>query len=141
MFKISKIRPYENNKSCSILHHESNKIGCEIFFIFYNVLGILQDSVIHMYYFSYHLVVRPLKRFALLQCGPWPWPAAREAEIRWLRRGDWLGKVGKTTRDSPRFGLGAWLGSGSRRRWGSAAWPGGGRRELCSGEVAAAWKW
>jgi hypothetical protein len=50
--------------------------------------------------------------------------------------------VGKTTRDSPRFSLGAWLGSGSRRRWGSAAWPGGGRRELCFGEVAAAWrKW
>jgi hypothetical protein len=42
--------------------------------------------------------------------------------------------VGKTTRDSPTFDLGAWLGSGSRRCWGSAAWSGGGRRELCSGE-------
>jgi hypothetical protein len=93
-----------------------------------------------MYYFSYHLAIMPLKRFAPLQCVPWPWPAAREAGIRRLRRGDWPGKVGKTTRDSPRFDLGAWLGLGSRRRWGSAAWSGGGRQELCSGEVAAAWK-
>jgi hypothetical protein len=42
--------------------------------------------------------------------------------------------VGKTTRHSPTFDLGAWLGSGSRRCWGSAAWLGGVRRELCSGE-------
>jgi hypothetical protein len=59
---------------------------------------------------------------------------ARPAGIPASRQRPRPGKVGKTTRDSPRLDLGAWLGSGSRRRWGSAAWPGGGRRELCSGE-------
>jgi hypothetical protein len=57
--------------------------------------------------------------------GPPGRPAAVPAEIRRAGGTGRPGKVGRMTRDSPATGLGAWLGSGSRRRWGSAAWPGG----------------
>jgi hypothetical protein len=44
MLKVPRIRPSENNKSCSILYNESNKIGLAIFWIFYDFLHILQVS-------------------------------------------------------------------------------------------------
>jgi hypothetical protein len=56
MLKISRIRPCENNKSCSILHNKSNKIGFEIsefstiFYIFYKFLQIgntIEVEVLH----------------------------------------------------------------------------------------------
>jgi hypothetical protein len=40
MLKISGIRPSEYNKSFSSFHHESNKIGFEIFWMFYDFLEI-----------------------------------------------------------------------------------------------------
>jgi hypothetical protein len=44
MLKISRIRPCEYNKSCSIFHHEFNKVYFAIFCIFYEFLHILQVS-------------------------------------------------------------------------------------------------
>jgi hypothetical protein len=76
----------------------------------------------------------PLEIAGDSQLGPPGRPAAVPAEIRRAGGAGQPGKVGRMTRDSPATVLGTWLGSGLRRRWGSAAWPGGGRRELCSSE-------
>jgi hypothetical protein len=44
MQKLSGISSGQNNKSCSIIHHESNKIGLAFFCFFYDFLRNLQES-------------------------------------------------------------------------------------------------
>jgi hypothetical protein len=130
MLKISRIRPYENNKSCSILHLESKKIKFEFFLISYDFIRILQVSAKGQTLFQNTISRRPLKRFNPLQCCPWPWPAARGGQIlatpvRELA-GKGCGEEGELTRD--RFAIlhrveglpaGSCGGDGGCRPW----WP------------------
>jgi hypothetical protein len=44
MLKLFRIKPCENNKSCSIHHNEPNKIGLEFFLNFLNFLCNLKES-------------------------------------------------------------------------------------------------
>jgi hypothetical protein len=83
MLKISRIRPCEYNKSCSIFHNESNKIEFAFFWIFYDFIENLQDSSNWEYYWSFNFADRPLEvsdsyksfalrpsgRFGTSQCG------------------------------------------------------------------------
>jgi hypothetical protein len=59
MLKISRIRPSEYNKSCSILHNESNKIGFAIYLIFYDFPHILQVSAKWFHYWRYRFARQP----------------------------------------------------------------------------------
>jgi hypothetical protein len=51
------------NKSCSALRLESSKIEFVFFRFFYDFLGILQDSAIHMYYWRFSFPKGSLDRF------------------------------------------------------------------------------
>jgi hypothetical protein len=44
MQKLSGIISGENNESCGIFHHNSNKIGFAFFWFFYELLRNLQES-------------------------------------------------------------------------------------------------
>jgi hypothetical protein len=61
ILKISRIKPCEYNKSCSIFHHESNKIEFAIFWNFYDFLRILQVSANCKHYWSFFLRRSPWK--------------------------------------------------------------------------------
>jgi hypothetical protein len=103
MQKLSGISSDKNNKSCRIIHHESNKIGFTFFWCFCDFLCNLQESAKLQHYWRYTFARKPLERFGPLQCGPWPWPAAREGQIpttpvRGLA-GKGCGEEGELTRD------------------------------------------
>jgi hypothetical protein len=66
MQKLTVISSGQNNRSCSVIHHESNKIRFAFFRCFYDFLRNLQESANSLYYFS-----------ALLQGGP-----RKELQIR-----------------------------------------------------------
>jgi hypothetical protein len=74
-----------------------------------------------------HFALRPLKRIGAKQCGPWPWPAAREAKFRRLLRGDRSGNSWGGAR--AHLGL-IWAGFGGREA--------GGERGQRRGPAAAA---
>jgi hypothetical protein len=71
MQKLTGISSGQNNKSCGIFHHKSNKISFTFFCFFYDFLRNLQDSGIHFYYWSSPFAVRTLERKLALQCSPW----------------------------------------------------------------------
>jgi hypothetical protein len=143
----------KNNKSCRIFHSESTKIGFAFLGFFYDFLRNLQIAAKHIYYLRLDFTGRPLELFPLLQlrpwfmkntmersrplqCRPWPWPAARVAEI-W--RTPTAGSAGRG-RGMAYRSLG--LGFRARRvpdhsRWGgSAAARSVGRWSTRSGEWA-----
>jgi hypothetical protein len=151
MLKISRIRTCENNKSCSIFNHKSNKIGFAIFRILYNFLHILQVSAKLHHYRRCTLAPRPSERFQSLQLGPrfadkpfernrtsqlgpWPRGTAGSSESRRLRPHSWAGSGSGSSRSSPRAYWWPWLGQGGRRRRSSTAAGGGGRGGVVSGE-------
>jgi hypothetical protein len=84
-----------------------------------------------------HFALRTLERIGAKQCGPWPWPAAREAKFRRLRRGDRPGKVGRGARGSPRISLRVWSGWRRCGWWRAAAATGTRRRASCFDEITA----
>jgi hypothetical protein len=61
MLKISRIRPCEYNKSCSIFHHKSNKIKFAIFRNFYDFLHILQVPAKRSILLKFLFVPKPLE--------------------------------------------------------------------------------
>jgi hypothetical protein len=73
MQKLSGTSSGKNNKSCRIIHKESNKIEFAFFCFFYDFLRILQVSANHKYYSSYNLSLNPLDFFRFttkpLLCG------------------------------------------------------------------------
>jgi hypothetical protein len=71
MQKLTRIRSGQNNESCRIIHHESNKIGFEFFQLFCDFLRNLQESGNHFYYWSSPFTRRTLERVWVLQCSPW----------------------------------------------------------------------
>jgi hypothetical protein len=72
----------QNNKSCGIFHHKSNKIGFTFFWFFCDFLRNLQKSENHFYYWSSPFAVRTLERFLRLQCSPWARAAAVRRRLR-----------------------------------------------------------
>jgi hypothetical protein len=71
MQKLTGISPGENNKSCRIIHNESNKIGCTFFWFFCAFYAIYKNQPNHKYYLSYPFAGRPSEISFLLQCSPW----------------------------------------------------------------------
>jgi hypothetical protein len=84
MQKLKGISSGQNNKSCSINHHGSNKIGFTFFWIFCDFLRNLQDSAKLLNCGSYPFAIRPLRRTRGSQCGP---RGGRPARARQFRRG------------------------------------------------------
>jgi hypothetical protein len=92
MQKLTGISSGQNNKSCSIIHNGSNKIGFTFFRFFYDFLRNLQESANSLYYFSCAFAGRPLERKLSLQCSPWGrWPA-RVSQFRRACCRTWPGK-------------------------------------------------
>jgi hypothetical protein len=120
MLKISRIGPCEYNKSCSIFHHEFNKIEFVIFWIFYDFLRILQDSAKQQYYWSYNFAVSPLdflqvhNRAPILRISPQKFSSPRNVtpgggsrrgslesgELAHARDRRWVGKGSPTPKGS-----------------------------------------
>jgi hypothetical protein len=130
----------QNNKSCRIIHHESNKIGFAFFWFFYDFLRNLQESGNSLYYFSCTFAGRPSERSWFLQCSPWGGRPARGGQIPASR---WPGPAGSGRGLTCRL---LWLHSGvrlglRRRRACSAQPHGGGRWTSCPGEPATGASW
>jgi hypothetical protein len=85
MQKLAGISSGQNNKSCSIIHHESNNIFFAFFCFFCDFIRNLQESGKLQHYWRCTFARRPLKRIGPLQCGPWPWRAAAPAQNTALR--------------------------------------------------------
>jgi hypothetical protein len=86
MQKLKGISSGQNNKSCSIIHNRSRKIGFTCFWFFCDFLRNLQESATHFYYWSCAFAVRPLKRTVSSQCGPQAAAADGPAKFRRSRR-------------------------------------------------------
>jgi hypothetical protein len=126
MQKLKGISSGQNNKSCSIIHHESNKIGFTIFWFICDFLRNLQESGKRQHYWSYRFARKTLERTLCSQCGPWGgWPA-RVGQIPANLAGVWPGRAGEGPRGAKGLILGAAggeerPGNGSRRRSGKLA--------------------
>jgi hypothetical protein len=154
MLKISRIRPCQYNKSCSIFHHESSKICFLIFRIFYEFLRILQVSAQGSSLLKIQFAPKPLEKLNASQIYPWitvstlervgtkqfvPWGrrAAGSPEFRRLRRRARAGNGSGSSMCSPRIDWWPRLGQ-KRHRCGSSTSAGGGSRGgAVSGEDAA----
>jgi hypothetical protein len=113
MQKLSGISSGPNNKSCSIIHHESNKTGFAFFRFLYDFLRNLQVLGNPFYYWSSPFAVGTLERMLALQCGPrrgWP---AQGGQIPASRRRAWPGKGVRRLRGSLGFGLWPQKGGGA----------------------------
>jgi hypothetical protein len=121
MLKISRIRPCENNKSCSIHHNEPNKISfafvwiSTIFYTFYKFLQNWNSNE------DEHLRRGPYKETGLCNWVPRPWEAA--APTKFQRAGRAPGRGGGVARAPAHLGRGGergWRedgsGEGARRR-------------------------
>jgi hypothetical protein len=154
MLKIFRIRPCENNKSCSTFLHKSNKIGLAFVRIFYNFPHILQVSATGGLLFQIQFAPEPLEqrntsqiypcftiltleRFGAKQFVPWGRRAAGSPEFRRLGRRTRAGKGSGSSRSSPRTYWWPRLGQRCRRRGSSTVADGGGRGGAVSGEEAA----
>jgi hypothetical protein len=142
MHKIKGISLGQNNKSCGILHHESNKIGFTFFWFPCDFLRYLQESAKLQHYWSFFLHRDPWEYWirrnvapAMEGGGAGPNSGAPVTDSA----GKGRGKDCELTRD--RFVAGAWAvtapanpgGEALRRR------PQGGRLRWCSGQGASAW--
>jgi hypothetical protein len=122
MQQLKGISSGQNNKSCSIIHNGSNKIGLEFFWIFCDFLRNLQDPAKLCNYWCYLFANKALERVECLQYGPYGGRPARARQFRRGRRGSWPGKGRRRVRGSPRIGLGAWTGWRCCRR-AAHRWP------------------
>jgi hypothetical protein len=68
--KLSRNSSCKNNKSCSTFRQESNKIRFAFFWIFYDFIWILQESVRHIYYLRCRFARKTLEVFDSLQIRP-----------------------------------------------------------------------
>jgi hypothetical protein len=92
MLKIFRIRPFENNESCSILHSKSKIIGVAFFLNFLRFSTHFTSFCKSATLLKIQLTPKPLERnklsrigrsfaqnsllrFRALQLGPWPWEA------------------------------------------------------------------
>jgi hypothetical protein len=87
MQNLSGICSGKNNRSCRIIHKESNKIGFAFFRFFYDFIRNLQDTAKALLLFGLPIAGRPSKRTSVSQCGPWAGRPARVAGIEPLRWG------------------------------------------------------
>jgi hypothetical protein len=128
MQKLTGISSGQNNKSCSIIQHESNKISFVFFRFFCDSLRNLQESGNHFYYWSSPFAAGTLERFWVSQCGPWArWPA-RAGQIWAMSRRSPAGEGRGAIYGSLALGFGGWTGTRRLRRWGAPAASGTGRR-------------
>jgi hypothetical protein len=140
----------KNNKSCSIFHNESNKIGFAFFLLFNDFLRIFKVSAKAIYYLRLGFTGRPLELLFLLRIGPWFTkntlermketqcsPLAMEAvvpaEIGPLRWRVWRGKEWGRKRGSPGLDLWPETGREGARRQLAAVAGGACRWSFCSG--------
>jgi hypothetical protein len=93
MQKLKGISSGQNNKSCSINHHGSNKICFTFFLILCDFLHNLQDPANLCNYWSYLFANKALGRYGCLQCGPYDGRPARALQFRRGRR-PWPGGNG-----------------------------------------------
>jgi hypothetical protein len=82
MQKLKGISSGQNNKSCSIIHHESNKIGFTFFWFLYDFLRNLQELAKQQYYLRITFARKTLDRFVTLQCSPCGGRPAQAARFR-----------------------------------------------------------
>jgi hypothetical protein len=122
MLKLSRIRPWDYNKSCTIFHNKSNNIGLAFFWNFYDFLLILQISAKGVHYWRCIFATRPLERNWDSQLGPSTMGGGGANQIPAGRLHSRSGKRWCTTTCSP-------------RAWG---WPELGRRSCRSGRTAMA---
>jgi hypothetical protein len=134
MLKIFRIRPCENNKSCSIFFHESNKIGLAIFWSFYDFLHVLQNPAKLQHYSRWNLSPRPLQKIREVQLIPSAVGGGGAGRIPASRPRSRPGKRWGVTVGSPRVDGWSELGWGGCRRGGSTAAGGGCRGGASSGE-------
>jgi hypothetical protein len=132
MQNLSRTSSWKNNKSCSTLHHESNKIKFAFFWFFYDFLRNLRESAKHMYYLRWgfapgsleistllqkytRFTLKTLERFQTLQCGPWGGGRRNSGELQW--RGQTGIMRGGTRFARDRFGpaLGVEMAGGGAR--------------------------
>jgi hypothetical protein len=125
MLKISRIRPCEYNKSCSTLHHGSNKILFAFFefstnfYAFYKIQPkgyTIEDTTLQL---------GPWKEMRARNWVPRPWEATGSPEIQRLWQRSQPGKGSGSRACSPRVGWRSWLGRRSCRCGGSATAGGG----------------
>jgi hypothetical protein len=128
MQKLKGISSGQNNKSCSIIHNRSNKIGSHFSEFSLILYAIYKNQPTHFSYWRCAFAVRPLTRTVPSQCGPQArWPA-RGAQIPARSRRSPAGEGGGAVYGSLWIGLGARL-VGRCRRWAAHRQPGGtGRR-------------
>jgi hypothetical protein len=82
----------QNNKSCSIIHNGSKKIGFAFLRFFRDFLRNLQETGKWQHYWSYPFARRTLEKFLGLQCSPRGAVAGAAGQIPAARRGSWTGK-------------------------------------------------
>jgi hypothetical protein len=70
MQKLTGIRSGQNNKSCRIIHHESNKIGFAFFWFFYDFIWSFKVPAKRGILLKMWFAPRPSGRFKTLQPGP-----------------------------------------------------------------------
>jgi hypothetical protein len=136
MQKLTGISSGQNNKSCRIIHHESNKIGRAFFCFFYDFLRNLQETGKSLLLFQLRFCSRdPGKKifFAMWSWRGWP---ARVGQIPVRFAGVWLGKGRGMARGSPRVDLSQSWGWGGQWRLGRRRGAGGCRSGYRSGEDA-----
>jgi hypothetical protein len=119
MQKLTRISSVQNNKSCGIFHHESNKISFTFLRFFCDFLRNLQETAKTQVLFKNHFTcrsletsdsyeytlafaVRPLVLKGASQCDPWRPAGAAPAEIRRPAALGCGGKGGGETQGSPR---------------------------------------
>jgi hypothetical protein len=135
MQKLTGISLGQNNKSCSIIHRESNKISFAFFRLFCDFLRNLQESINHFYCWSSPFARRTLERVWVLQGSPWArWPA-RVGQFRRARRGTWPEKGWGGSYGALGVDLHRIWGARQYRRASSTAAAGGWRCAPSSGET------
>jgi hypothetical protein len=110
MQKLTRISSGQNNKSCSIIHHESNKIGFPFCRFFCDFLRNLQETGNQFNYWSSPFAKRPWKDFCVCNVVPRGAAGAAPVEFRRARRRTWPGKDGGGSRGALGFDLRGWTG-------------------------------
>jgi hypothetical protein len=102
MQKLTGISSGQNNKSCGIFHHESNKISFAFLWCFYDFLQNLQETAKALLLLELPLCRKALGKISFLAM----WPlVARPARLRpQSGEGRWRGWMGT------RVGVLGWLG-------------------------------
>jgi hypothetical protein len=91
MQKLTGISSGKNNKSCRIIHHESNKTGFTFFWLFCDFLRNLQETGKLTLLFQLHFCSRdPGKNFGFAK-----WPLGAAGRRGWAKSGELAGARGR----------------------------------------------